>query len=246
MLPYHNPKTYEVKSFFFILPIGIFALSCSGLKPATSNSDSYNSQEKPSSIKFVDNVSISAQPHRAVNSANKISPQQFNSPSVNRQFSHTSSIIETYSPLQFKYAIRMDAPIEEMNNARLLQFLDEWYGTRYHYGGSTKEGIDCSAFVSLLMSSVYGISNLPRMSKDQFMTTLRVSKKELHEGDLVFFHTYGKKKKKVTHVGVYLCNNKFVHASVSGVMISDMKGGYYATHYVGAGRAADLSVVSSR
>jgi lipoprotein Spr len=140
----------------------------------------------------------------------------------------------------------MDALIEEMNNEKLLQFMDEWYGTKYHYGGSTKDGIDCSAFASLLMSSVYGINSLPRMSKDQFMTTERVSKKELHEGDLVFFHTYGKKKKKVTHVGVYLCNNKFVHASVSGVMISDLNVGYYSIHYVGAGRVTDMSVVSTK
>ncbi|HLY72428.1 MAG TPA: NlpC/P60 family protein, partial [Puia sp.] len=71
-------------------------------------------------------------------------------------------------------------------------------------------------------------------------------KKRLREGDLVFFHTYGKKKKKVTHVGVYLCHNKFVHASVSGVMISDLSEGYYSTHFLGGGRSADLSVVSRK
>ena len=221
-------------------------LSCSSLKPATSSADAYNNQEKTSSIKFIDNISINAQPHNSSSSASRIKPQQFNSPSLSSKIDHGFSIIETYSSVQFKYAILTDVPVEEMNNEKFLQFMEEWYGAKYHFGGNSKDGIDCSAFASLLMTSVYGINNLPRMAKDQYIATSRISKRKLREGDLVFFHTYGKKKKKVTHVGVYLCNNKFVHASVSGVMISDMSDGYYSEHFVGAGRAADLSVVSSR
>jgi lipoprotein Spr len=117
-----------------------------------------------------------------------------------------------------------------MRNEKLLDFMEEWYGVKYHFGGNGKDGIDCSAFVSTLMSSVYGLNNLPRMSKDQYYATPRIGKKELQEGDLVFFHTYGKRK-TVTHVGVYLRNNRFVHASISGVMISDMSEGYYAGHF---------------
>ncbi|HEX4375106.1 MAG TPA: NlpC/P60 family protein [Puia sp.] len=235
-----------MKYLLFILPVSFFVLSCSSLKPATSSADAYNNQEKTSSIKFIDNISINAQPHNSSSSASRIKPQQFNSPSLSSKIDHGFSIIETYSSVQFKYAILTDVPVEEMNNEKLLQFMEEWYGAKYHFGGNSKDGIDCSAFASLLMTSVYGINNLPRMAKDQYIATSRISKRKLREGDLVFFHTYGKKKKKVTHVGVYLCNNKFVHASVSGVMISDMSDGYYSKHFVGAGRATDLSVVSSR
>jgi cell wall-associated NlpC family hydrolase len=235
-----------VKCLLFILPACIFVLSCSSLKPATSSADSYNNQQKSSSIKFINNITINAQSHNSASSASKVKPQQFNSPSLNSNVNYSFSAIETYSSLQFKYAILADVPVEEMSNERLLQFVEEWYGAKYHYGGNSKDGIDCSAFASLLMSSVYGITNLPRMAKDQYIATSRISKRGLREGDLVFFHTYGKKKKKVTHVGVYLCNNKFIHASVSGVMISDLSDGYYFKHFVGAGRAADLSVVSSK
>lgn len=235
-----------MKYLLFILPVSFFTLSCSSLKPATSSADSYNNEQKPSSIKFIDNISINAQPHNSASSASRIKPQQFNSPSLSSKMGNSFSIIETYSSVQFKYAILTDVPVEEMNNEKLLQFMEEWYGAKYHFGGNSKDGIDCSAFASLLMTSVYGINNLPRMAKDQYIATSRISKRKLREGDLVFFHTYGKKKKKVTHVGVYLCNNKFVHASVSGVMISDMSDGYYSDHFVGAGRAADLSVVSSK
>jgi len=145
---------------------------------------------------------------------------------------------EDYNPLQFKFAILTNSPVEELTNLRLLVFMDQWYGVPYHYGGSSKEGIDCSAFASLLLSSVYNINQLPRISADQYHVTQRVSKNDLREGDLVFFHTLGKGH-RVTHVGVYLYNNRFVHASIAGVQISDLGEGYYLHHYVGAGRVID-------
>jgi cell wall-associated NlpC family hydrolase len=125
-----------------------------------------------------------------------------------------------------------------MTNTRLLEFMDEWYGTQYQYGGTTRDGVDCSAFVSILLGSVYDISHLPRSSREQYNQCRRLSKDELREGDLVFFHTNGKHH-VVSHVGVYLRNNKFVHASVSGVMISDMQTGYYAEHFISGGRITE-------
>ena len=76
------------------------------------------------------------------------------------------------------------------------------------------------------------------MSADQYRATRRVKKTDLKEGDLVFFHTSGKGH-KITHVGVYLFNNRFVHASIAGVQISDLGEGYYMSHYVGAGRVLE-------
>ena len=227
-----------MKNLFFLIAIIFFASSCSSLKPASSGSTTSNNQKQSSSLQFIDNVSIkpngNKSPEVVTNKRNNV---EYKRP-VKTLY---GSGLENYSALQFKYAILENATVEEMQNERLLEFMEEWYGTKYHYGGAAKDGIDCSAFVSTLMSVVYGISDLPRMSKDQFIATSRVSKNNLREGDLVFFHTYGKKKKAVTHVGVYLRNNKFIHASISGVMISDMSDGYYSAHYVGAGRSADLS-----
>ena len=140
-----------------------------------------------------------------------------------------------YNPLQFKYAILTNSPVEELTNQRLLIFMDQWYGAPYHYGGTSREVLTVLPLPALLMSNVYNVNQLPRISADQYKATRRISKKDLREGDLVFFHTMGKGH-RVTHVGVYLYNNRFVHASVAGVQISDLGEGYYLHHYVGAGR----------
>jgi cell wall-associated NlpC family hydrolase len=126
----------------------------------------------------------------------------------------------------------LNVAVEELKNYRLLEFIEEWYGTRYVYGGSTKRGIDCSAFSGTLQASVFG-RTLPRIAQDQFLYSERISRSRLREGDLVFFNTRG----GISHVGVYLANNKFVHASSShGVMISDLTEAYYSKKFIAAGR----------
>ncbi|MBS1918549.1 MAG: C40 family peptidase [Bacteroidetes bacterium] len=216
--------------------VALVASACSSTKPASSSSAQNNSPKQSGSIQFLNNVSIHPESHYdETGSAKPSSASSY----YHYNFSNPSGI-ENYSPLQFKYAILLDAAVEEMSNQRLLAFMEEWYGAKYHFGGTAKDGIDCSAFVSTLMSDVYGVNNLPRMSKDQYEACRKIKRDDLQEGDLVFFHTYGKRR-TVTHVGVYLRNNKFVHASVSGVMISSMEDGYYASHFVGAARALNTS-----
>lgn len=144
--------------------------------------------------------------------------------------------IELSAPLQFKYAILLDMPVEMINDSKLLELIESWYGTKYRYGGESRQGVDCSGFSKAFMSSYYGI-NLTRNSADQYkQCATKVKKKKLKQGDLVFFKTRGSKA-GITHVGVYLCNNKFVHAATSnGVMISDLDEDYYKARFAGAGR----------
>ena len=221
-----------MKNLLIILAIAIMATGCSGSKPTTSTT---TTSHKKSSLTFIDDISVQPQSHREKTGASYDKDATSVVSPGPTAFHSSHSYIEAYSPLRFKYAILMDATVEELNNTKLLNFIEDWYGIHYHYGGTTRDGIDCSAFVCSLLSEVYGISNLPRISKDQYSVTRRVPRGKLQEGDLVFFHTLGKHK-AVTHVGVYLRNNKFFHASISGVMINDMNEGYYLQHYIGAGR----------
>jgi cell wall-associated NlpC family hydrolase len=141
--------------------------------------------------------------------------------------------IESANMLQMKYAIATDASVEKMTNIPLLQTIDKWWGTKYCMGGATGDCIDCSAFTQVVLRDVYQLS-LPRTSQEQFAAVEKVELEDLREGDLVFFNTSGK---DISHVGIYLLNNKFVHAATSGgVMISDLNEKYWQPKFRGAGR----------
>ncbi|HCL83914.1 MAG TPA: hypothetical protein DIC22_08060 [Chitinophagaceae bacterium] len=227
----------EMKNQFILLLLLINLSACEVFRPATRRTDNLSAgtndqtSGNQSELSFIRNISTEPtgseiktadrSPYKTVSSGTGISTEN-----------------EPYDPLQFKFAILTNSPVEELTNRRLLAFMDKWYGVPYHWGGNSKDGIDCSAFTCQLVSDVYHVNQLPRMSADQYKATRRVPKKDLREGDLVFFHTMGRGQ-RVTHVGVYLYNNRFVHASIAGVEISDLGQGYYFHHYVGAGRVIE-------
>lgn len=133
-------------------------------------------------------------------------------------------------------AIRLDMDIEMKDNHKLYLEAADWIGTPYRYGGTTKKGVDCSGLTSAIYRKVYG-KKLSRSSEEQRdRDCRRVLKRNLKEGDLVFFHN-GKKKRKASHVGIYLKDGKFVHASTSvGVVVSSLNERYYDKHWLQGGR----------
>lgn len=150
--------------------------------------------------------------------------------------------VELASPTQLKYAVLMNTEVESLPSKELLDAVDEWYGVRYRSGGNTKSGVDCSGFTVAIYSAVYGLM-LPRVSREQYRISRKISTTELKEGDLVFFNTTGR---GVSHVGVYLGNNKFIHASVSrGVMVNDLFENYYLKRFIGAGRIDDKQTAAA-
>lgn len=135
--------------------------------------------------------------------------------------------------LKEKYAALLDVTGLEIKELALYAFIDDWLGVKYKYGGTTKNGVDCSGFTNLLYNNVFK-KELPRSSSDIAAVAKSVAKKELSEGDFVFFSI---RSNKVDHVGIYLANNRFVHASTSkGVIISSLEHPYYAKHFKKGGR----------
>ena len=113
-------------------------------------------------------------------------------------------------------------------------------GVRYVWGGTSRGGFDCSGFVQYVFRQ-HGV-NLPRTSRDQATRGTAIPKGSLRAGDCIFFVTRGR---SISHVGIYIGNNKFVHASSGGgrVRVNELKG-YYAERYAGARRMSSKFVGS--
>lgn len=119
---------------------------------------------------------------------------------------------------------------------KLYDFIQEWWRTDYQYGGTNKEGIDCSAFTRTLYSKVY-TKDLPRTAQQQYSITKRIKKEDLQAGDLVFFRYKATKKISGWHVGVYITSGFFVHSgSDRGVFINNLEEPKYQKIYYSAGR----------
>lgn len=134
----------------------------------------------------------------------KLKPQQQNTVTVPKQVEPADSISQT-----------------------LRKHYTSWKGTRYRYGGLSRKGIDCSGFTLLTFKKLFD-KKLPRTVREQAKKGLKISKASLQPGDLVFFKT-GRVQK---HVGIYLEDNLFMHASRShGVIISKMDDKYWRKRY---------------
>lgn len=121
--------------------------------------------------------------------------------------------------------VEMNVPINQ--SPSLDTVYQQWRGTPYRLGGTSKAGIDCSAFVQIGLAEVFQ-QKLPRTTGEQVRQGKWVAITELKEGDLVFFKT----GRTLRHVGIYLGESRFLHASTSqGVMISNLKNPYWRSTY---------------
>jgi cell wall-associated NlpC family hydrolase len=123
----------------------------------------------------------------------------------------------------------------------IMATLMDWLGTSYLFGGMGREGIDCSAFTGMLYRSID--FKMPRTAAMQWEVGKPVERSDLQFGDLVFFHT--RQAVYVSHVGIYLGNNMFAHASSrNGVTVSSLDASYYDSHFIG-GRRYEIDKVAA-
>lgn len=227
-----------LRAVLSILLIGVFT-SCKTFQNLASKDNSASAQKttpkskQKGDVVFLDNITVtpgetvkSKQSTKTENNAVQVSYVE-----PNKELSNSS--IESAGALQLKYAIVFDATVEKLTNLAMLQSIDQWWGTKYCLGGNSKNCVDCSAFTKAVLKDVYNVE-MPRTAQEQYEATQRIEIEELQEGDLVFFYTSGR---RISHVGIYIMNNKFVHAAASqGVSVSDLNDAYWRERYRGAGR----------
>jgi len=122
----------------------------------------------------------------------------------------------------------------DQESSPLNSLVNKWINTPYKYGGMNKSGVDCSGFSTIVMLEVYDIK-IPRTARDQYSAGEKIRDGWRVPGDLVFFKNF--RGHGIDHVGIYLGNNRFAHASESkGVIVSDLDETYYRKRYVGTCR----------
>jgi len=126
----------------------------------------------------------------------------------------------------------MGVALNATSNMKLFSFVYDWIGTPYRFGGGSKKGIDCSGFTKQLYDQVFNL-DIKRNSRDIFSMVSPVKKTELKEGDLVFFKIHSR---SISHVGIYLGDNRFAHASSRGVAINSLDDNYYSRYFYKGGR----------
>ena len=152
----------------------------------------------------------------------------FFSCSVSRQIENNKSK-EVYETLGLNKAGK--------DNFALYKEAAVWLHVPHIEGGTSQKGIDCSFLAYTIYKTVY-YKTLERNSAAILKKNCkRISRKKLKEGDLVFFNTSGKSKLHVNHVGIYLKDHKFLHASTSkGVIVSDLDDTFYSKAFICGGR----------
>ncbi|WP_340162942.1 C40 family peptidase [Billgrantia tianxiuensis] len=132
--------------------------------------------------------------------------------------------------------------VPELIRSALLAQHERWAGTPYRIGGTGRNGIDCSALVQNVFSETFRLQ-LPRSTSEQVREGTQVSRDELQVGDLVFFRPPG----RYDHVGIYVGDGYFLHASTSqGVMLSELDSNYWRRYYWQARRTLEPTTLAQR
>lgn len=217
---------------YLYLLASLSCMSCTSFKNIASHNRSFPSQDnQKKELIFLDELNVVPGNNRTILTEPPI--EEITS-KKNSGIPTVTYDISNFNVIQLKFGLLLDIPFEQLNNLKFLKSIEYWMGTKYCLGGTTENCIDCSAFTQTIEKDVFS-KEIPRTAAQQYKAINKITREELKPGDLVFFNTA---RNRVSHVGVYIANNKFVHASVSnGVMISDLDENYWKQRFVGCGRA---------
>ncbi|MBE6344771.1 MAG: NlpC/P60 family protein [Spirochaetaceae bacterium] len=138
----------------------------------------------------------------------------------------------------YSYSVPQDMSLEEAEKARkeMVEYSKQFVGVPYVYGGIDKNGVDCSGLIYIVAKESIGVQ-LPRTTSALYASVRVVADDKKEPGDILFFKTVGT---KISHVGLYLGNNQFIHAASSGpntgVIVSSLNEEYWKRTYIGAGK----------
>lgn len=159
---------------------------------------------------------------------NKLSSNELIEENAKKHLKNVSEevIVEfkTPKPINVEKNVELPKPID--TNQAIMQFYKEWKNVKYKLGGNSKKGIDCSAFTQRIFKEKFEIQ-IPRTTRTQVKVGKKIKKSELELGDLVFFKT-GKTDR---HVGIYMGNGDFLHASIKGVKFTKLNKPFYKKAY---------------
>ena len=211
-----------IKKIFIIIPAIMMFTACSSKNTLTSDNTILENSSKEVTLSYGEYKKL----YDAKNNTVK-----------NKPLSNYEAIItpKEYKALMFneKEENKSFSEIPKKKQA-FTDFYSEWKDVKYKMGGNSKSGIDCSAFTQKIYKEKFGVE-LPRTTLTQVNMGEEVKKSDLKPGDLVFFKT----SKTDKHVGVYVGNNNFLHASIRGIQFTSMDKPFYKKNYWTSKRIID-------
>jgi lipoprotein Spr len=209
-----------------IFVLALWTIGCGPASPRFAGADGTHSDPKKSKKGNIRFSSKEAEEEKKEDDA-KVDVK-----SVEKRFSSSANTPVTVIPKRESTDQNGSSP-GNFEQQKMMDAILAWMGTPYEYGGETRSGIDCSAFTKEIFRTAGGM-NLPRTTEEQVKLGTPAGKDDLKFGDLIFFNTSGKNP---SHVGIYIGDDMFAHASVSfGVTLSSMYSSYYKKRYTEARR----------
>lgn len=222
---YHKPLLVVRGGFsFFVLLFSLWFIGCGSSSPRFAGDERSKKESKKTKK---GNVRFSS---KVVEEETKEDDRKVDVKKVGERFSSAKSSTVPVAPKKKNSEAKNaeTAEPESFEQQKMMDAILAWLGTPYELGGETKSGIDCSAFSKEIFKTSAGIS-LPRTTEQQMKLGTSVTQENLKFGDLIFFNTTGQNP---SHVGIYIGDEMFAHASVSfGVTLSSLYSSYYKKRY---------------